>query len=219
MSKTFKIGINWTKSAIALVLLCAVFGFNAMAQDDREDNRGYIVVVNHEEQYSIWLADKEIPLGWTKTGFKGTKTECLNNIKEVWTDMRPLSLRKKMEEAARSTEAQPPKPPEPVKPEPAPDTSKPAETAPEKPAPPKEEIEPETIRIFVGNLSSDTTEDSLRELFEEFGEVKSVGIETDEDGNSKDTAYVEMPVAEAGEAVAKLNGKQLDGKKITVKKP
>ncbi len=216
MSKTFKIGINWTKSAIALVLLCAVFGFNAMAQDDREDNRVYIVVVNNEEQYSIWLADKEIPLGWTKTGFKGTKTECLNNIKEVWTDMRPLSLRKKTEEAARSTEAQPP---EPVKPEPAPDTSKPAETAPEKPAPPKEEIEPETIRIFVGNLSSDTTEDSLRELFEEFGEVKSVGIETDEDGNSKDTAYVEMPVAEAAEAVAKLNGKQLDGKKITVKKP
>jgi len=217
MSKIFKIGIDWTKLAIVLVLICAAFSFSVMAQDDKEDNGVYIVVVNHEEQYSIWLHDKELPLGWTKTGFKGTKTECLNNIKEVWTDMRPQSLRKKME-AAGLTEAQTPKPPESVKPEPV-DTPKPAETAPDKPAPPKEEVEPETVRIFVGNLSTDTTEDALRELFEQFGQVKSVEIETDEDGNSKGTAYIEMSVAEGEEAVSTLNGKLLGGKKITVKKP
>lgn len=91
---------------------------------------------------------------------------------------------------------------------------------PDKPAPPpKEEVEPETIRIFVGNLSIDMTEDSLRELFEQFGEVKSVAIETDEDGNSKGTASVEMSAAKAEEAVSTLNGKELDGKKIVVKKP
>ncbi len=82
MSKTFKIGINWTKSAIALALLCAAFSFSVIAQDDREDNGVYIVVVNHEEQYSIWLPDKELPLGWTKTGFKGTKAECLKISKK-----------------------------------------------------------------------------------------------------------------------------------------
>lgn len=210
--------INWTKSAIALVLLCAVFGFNAMAQDDTEDNRVHIVIVNSEEQYSVWLADRETPRGWTKTDFKGKKSECLAYIEKVWTDMRPLSLRKKME-ADGLIEAQTPKPPEPIKPEPVPDTPKPEKTVPAKPAPPEEEIEPEAVGIFVANLSTDTTEDSLRELFEQFGEVKSVDIETDEDGNSKGTAYIEMPVAEASEAVAKLNGSELDGKKITVKKP
>ncbi len=209
------------KKCVILTGIILLFTFSAFAQsgEDKEDNRDYIVVVNHEEQYSIWIADKELPAGWMKVGFKGKKPECLAYIKEVWTDMRPLSLRKKMEEAARSSEAQSPKPPESVKPEPVPDTPKPEKTAPAKPAPPKEEVEPETVRIFVGNLSLDTTEDGLWELFEEFGEVKSVEIETDQYGNSKGTAYIEMPVAEAAEAVAKLNGKQLDGKKITVKKP
>ncbi len=56
------------------------------------------VVVNHEEQYSIWPADRELPLGWKEAGKSGTKQECLDYIEEVWTDMRPLSLRKKMEE-------------------------------------------------------------------------------------------------------------------------
>ncbi|MGV2831546.1 MbtH family protein [Myxosarcina sp. GI1(2024)] len=69
-----------------------------MYQDDKEDNRTYKVVVNHEEQYSIWLADKENPLGWKDVGKSGLKQECLDYIKEVWTDMRPLSLRKKMAE-------------------------------------------------------------------------------------------------------------------------
>lgn len=63
-----------------------------------EENGGiYKVVVNSEEQYSIWLKQKETPAGWTDTGRSGTKSECLDYINEVWTDMRPLSLRKKMD--------------------------------------------------------------------------------------------------------------------------
>jgi len=58
------------------------------------------VVVNHEEQYSIWPQHRENALGWSDAGKAGTKQECLDYIKEVWTDMRPLSLRKRMEEAA-----------------------------------------------------------------------------------------------------------------------
>ncbi len=72
-----------------------------MSRDEQEDNEIYDVVVNHEEQYSIWLAYREPPLGWRKVGKSGSKAECLAYIEEVWTDMRPLSLRKKMEEAAQ----------------------------------------------------------------------------------------------------------------------
>ncbi len=63
-----------------------------------EDTTIYKVVINHEEQYSIWPVDRENPLGWRDVGISGTKDECLDYIEEVWTDMRPLSLRKKMEE-------------------------------------------------------------------------------------------------------------------------
>ncbi len=66
--------------------------------EEQEDNRTYKVVVNHEEQYSIWFADRENALGWNDVGKSGTKAECLAYIEEVWTDMRPLSLRRKMEE-------------------------------------------------------------------------------------------------------------------------
>src|SRR5215813_4256346 len=78
---------------------------------DKEDTTIYKVVVNHEEQYSIWPEYKEIPLGWEDVGKSGPKAECLAYIKEVWTDMRPLSLRKKMEEMANN-----PPPPPPVTP-------------------------------------------------------------------------------------------------------
>jgi MbtH protein len=71
-----------------------------MSRDEREDNTIQQVVVNHEEQYSIWPADREAPLGWTGVGKSGPKEECLAYIKEVWTDMRPLSLRRKMAETA-----------------------------------------------------------------------------------------------------------------------
>lgn len=67
-----------------------------------EENALYLVVVNHEEQYSIWPIDRELPLGWEAVGKDGSKQECLDYIEEVWTDMRPLSLRKKMEELERN---------------------------------------------------------------------------------------------------------------------
>jgi MbtH protein len=67
---------------------------------DAEDATIYRVVVNHEEQYSIWPAQRELPLGWRDAGKEGTKSECLAYIEQVWTDMRPLSLRKQMDEAA-----------------------------------------------------------------------------------------------------------------------
>jgi MbtH protein len=67
-----------------------------MAHDEQEDTRTYKVVVNHEEQYSIWLADRENAPGWNDAGKTGSKAECLAHIKDVWTDMRPHSLRKRM---------------------------------------------------------------------------------------------------------------------------
>jgi len=70
--------------------------------EDREDKTIYKVVVNHEEQYSIWPAHRENALGWRDAGKTGTKEECLAYIKEVWTDMRPLSLRKKWKRRERS---------------------------------------------------------------------------------------------------------------------
>jgi MbtH protein len=63
------------------------------------DDRRYDVVVNHEEQYSIWLVDGEPPAGWTRVGFAGTKDECLDHIASVWTDMRPRSLRERLQSA------------------------------------------------------------------------------------------------------------------------
>ncbi len=69
-----------------------------MSWDEQEDTKIYEVVMNHEEQYSIWPVDREVPLGWKTVGKQGNKQECLDYIEEVWTDMRPLSLRKKMEE-------------------------------------------------------------------------------------------------------------------------
>ena len=72
-----------------------------MGHEEQEDKTIYKVVLNHEEQYSIWPADRESPPGWRDAGKSGLKQECLDHIKEVWTDMRPLSLRKRMDESAR----------------------------------------------------------------------------------------------------------------------
>ena len=66
--------------------------------EKEDDTILYKVVVNHEEQYSIWPADRENALGWNDAGKIGPKAECLDHINEVWIDMRPLSLRKHMEE-------------------------------------------------------------------------------------------------------------------------
>jgi MbtH protein len=67
-----------------------------MNREEAEDTAIYKVVVNHEEQYSIWRSDRENPLGWKDAGTVGTKAECLAHINEVWTDLRALSLRLKM---------------------------------------------------------------------------------------------------------------------------
>ncbi|MQA25324.1 MAG: MbtH family NRPS accessory protein [Micromonosporaceae bacterium] len=53
----------------------------------------YTVVVNHEEQYSIWPAGREVPAGWREVGVTGAKEECLAHVGKAWTDMRPLSVR------------------------------------------------------------------------------------------------------------------------------
>ncbi len=68
-----------------------------MKQAEQNNDAIYLVVVNHEEQYSIWPQWKQdLPLGWKTVGKKGSKEECLAYIEEVWTDMRPLSLRQAM---------------------------------------------------------------------------------------------------------------------------
>jgi MbtH protein len=64
-----------------------------MNKDEQNEQGMYRVVLNHEEQYSIWFADKPIPAGWTGAGVEGSKQECLEYIEKVWTDMRPKSLR------------------------------------------------------------------------------------------------------------------------------
>jgi uncharacterized protein YbdZ (MbtH family) len=67
----------------------------------------YLVVINHEDQYSIWPEGRDIPPGWSATGVAGTKAECLADIDEVWTDMRPRSLREQMERATLQPAATP----------------------------------------------------------------------------------------------------------------
>jgi MbtH protein len=71
--------------------------------EDEEDDRLYKVVVNHEEQQSIWRADRDPPAGWREEGKQGSKGECLAHIEEVWTDMRPLSLRVQLDEMSRDS--------------------------------------------------------------------------------------------------------------------
>ena len=72
-----------------------------MNLDEHDDNIVYMVVINQEEQYSIWQADREVPSGWRAAGKQGTKQACLDYIEEVWTDMRPLSLRQQMENSGK----------------------------------------------------------------------------------------------------------------------
>ena len=67
-----------------------------MGWEQEEDRTIYKVVVNHEGQYSIWPADRENPMGWKDAGETGPKQDCLDYIRQVWTDMRPLSLRRHM---------------------------------------------------------------------------------------------------------------------------
>lgn len=69
---------------------------------DDDNDQPFTVVVNHEEQYSIWPQGRDLPAGWRDAGFTGTRQACLDHVGEVWTDMRPLSLRRSMEETAAS---------------------------------------------------------------------------------------------------------------------
>ena len=78
--------------------LSLVEGHGELMFDDDDDQIIYRVVVNHEEQYSIWPEARPLPLGWSDAGKSGPKAECLAYVDAVWTDMRPLSLRKKMEQ-------------------------------------------------------------------------------------------------------------------------
>ncbi|MBB5857457.1 MbtH family protein [Amycolatopsis umgeniensis] len=68
--------------------------------EEQTDQRAYLVVVNDEEQYSIWPADRDLPAGWHAEGKRGGREECLAHIGEVWTDMRPLSLRRQLDKTA-----------------------------------------------------------------------------------------------------------------------
>jgi MbtH protein len=76
-----------------------------MFNEDDEANLQYTVVVNHEEQYSIWPADRTMPDGWREVGKNGVKADCLTYIDQVWTDMRPLSLRMHMERERQRAES------------------------------------------------------------------------------------------------------------------
>lgn len=64
---------------------------------EQEDARTYQVVINSEEQYSIWYSESEIPAGWKAVGVRGSKADCLAYIESVWIDMRPLSVRRSLE--------------------------------------------------------------------------------------------------------------------------
>lgn len=59
----------------------------------------YQVVVNAEEQYSLWPRIKPLPAGWTSCGVSGSKQDCLDYIEATWTNILPLSVRRRLEEA------------------------------------------------------------------------------------------------------------------------
>jgi MbtH protein len=63
-----------------------------------ETTAQFVVVINQEEQYSLWEETRALPAGWRATGFSGSRDECLQHIDEVWQDMRPKSLRIKLEQ-------------------------------------------------------------------------------------------------------------------------
>jgi len=78
-----------------------------MTNPFEDENAEYLVLVNDEEQYSLWPAFRDIPAGWRTTGPKGKRRECLDWIEKTWTDMRPKSLRDAMEKAAQEKASRP----------------------------------------------------------------------------------------------------------------
>jgi MbtH protein len=61
--------------------------------DENANHQEFLVVVNDEEQYSVWFADRDLPPGWRAEGTRGTRQDCLAHIDRVWTDMRPRGVR------------------------------------------------------------------------------------------------------------------------------
>lgn len=74
-----------------------------MTDESNEADVDYVVVVNHEEQYSIWPSGRELPLGWSAVGMPASKEGCLKEIETLWTDMRPKSLRERLKKPRSST--------------------------------------------------------------------------------------------------------------------
>lgn len=72
-----------------------------MTNPFEDENAEYLVLINDEQQYSLWPAFRDIPAGWKATGPKGKRRECLDWIDKNWTDMRPKSLRDAMEQSVR----------------------------------------------------------------------------------------------------------------------
>jgi MbtH protein len=70
--------------------------------DEQDEETSFLVVINEEEQYSIWPSRRDLPTGWLEVGYGGPKSDCLSYIDKCWTDIRPLSLRKKMDEQPSS---------------------------------------------------------------------------------------------------------------------
>lgn len=75
-------------------------GEPAPPSDPAETGQAYLVVRNHEDQYSIWRHDQPVPAGWETVGPPAPKARCLERISELWTDMRPASLRRHMDDSA-----------------------------------------------------------------------------------------------------------------------
>jgi len=73
--------------------------------DEAVDTRTYLVVRNDEEQFSIWWADRPLPDGWYAEGPAGNREQCLARIGQLWTDMRPASLRRRMEQRVTASTA------------------------------------------------------------------------------------------------------------------
>jgi uncharacterized protein YbdZ (MbtH family) len=74
-----------------------------MTNPFEDENAEYLVLVNHENQYSLWPGFREVPAGWTQVGPKGKRQECLDWIEATWTDMRPASLIRDMEKNKTET--------------------------------------------------------------------------------------------------------------------
>ena len=167
----------------------------SLNDSDREDTTIYKAVVNDEEQYSIWPADRENPLGWHDAGKSGLKAEVLEYIKEVWTDMRPLSLRKRMEEMAKN----PPPPPPAPSTEPRPSGNDLVSRLSEGDHPVEASLRPEkTVQIFKERID-------LGHLHIKFTDTKGgteLGVRLD-----KDAIDLSKADFEAGKGTAHLEGK------------